>query len=257
MNAIILSAGQGKRLMPLTTNNPKCLVNIEGLSLIEWQINELIKGGIEQVSVVVGYQAEKVAQLLHRRYDTRRVHVIYNPTYAWADNLFSCWVARAEMEDDFILLNGDTLFEEAALHHLLQAPVQPVTVATYQKQHYDADDMKVSLDGNRLVRIGKDLAADMVDGESIGMLLFRREGPALFRHAVDSALRDPSATNKWYLSVIDEMAQSLPVWTCAINGFQWCEVDFPADLIQARKVVQACESGQGHHAFPPIRYAWG
>ena len=257
MKAIILSAGQGKRLMPLTANNPKCLLNIEGQSLIEWQINALYKGGIDQISVVVGYQADQVRRLLESRYDSQRVRAIYNPTYAWADNLFSCWVARAEMDDEFILLNGDTLFEAAVVNRLLAMPARPVTVVTHQKRYYDVDDMKVTLDGNRLVKIGKDLVVDKVDGESIGMILFRHEGPTMFRRAVESALRDSTACKKWYLSVIDEMAQSFPIRTCPVNGLQWCEVDFPADLMQASRVVRACETGVGNNAFPLTRYAWG
>ena len=90
MKAVILSAGQGKRMLPLTADNPKCLLKIDGRSLIEWQINELAKCGIEQVAVVVGYQADRVVQLLYRHYDPKRLKTIYNPTYSWADNLFSC-----------------------------------------------------------------------------------------------------------------------------------------------------------------------
>ena len=257
MKAVILSAGQGKRLLPLTAHNPKCLLNIEGQSLIEWQINELYKAGIDQVAVVVGYRADRVRQLLKSRYDNRRVRVLYNPAYAWTDNLFSCWVARAEMNEDFILLNGDTIFEAAVVNRLLQTPVEPVTVVTHQKRYYDADDMKVSLNGNRLARIGKDLAADKVDAESIGMILFRSKGPASFRRAIETALRDSTARRKWYLSVIDEMAQSLPIGTCPITGLKWCEVDYPADLKQAGRVVQACSAGYGNNALPLNRYAWG
>jgi choline kinase len=257
MKAVILSAGQGTRLMPLTANVPKCMLDVEGQTLIEWQINELFKAGIDQVTVVVGYQADRVRQLLHSRYDSQLVRTLYNPTYAWADNLFSCWVARAEMNEEFILLNGDTIFEAAVVNRLLQTPVQPVTVVIHQKRRYDADDMKVALDGDRLVKIGKDLAVDDVHGESIGMILFRREGPSMFRRAIERTLLDSDSRKKWYLSVIDEMAQSLPIRTCLINGLEWCEVDFPADLRQAGRVVRACETGDENNAFWPTRYAWG
>ena len=149
------------------------------------------------------------------------------------------------MNEDFVLLNGDTLFEAPIMQRLLEAPAHPVTLVTDHKPNYDDDDMKVSLDGGRLVKIGKDLAAETVNGESIGMLLFRGEGPALFRAAIEETLRDQSARKKWYLSVIDEMAQSMPVWTCSVDGFQWCEVDYPADLEQAEEVVKICANGSG------------
>ena len=161
------------------------------------------------------------------------------------------------MTEDFVLLNGDTLFETAVLNRLLETPDQPVTVATHKKRHYDADDMKVTLDGDRLIHIGKDLSIDKVDGESIGMILFRGEGPTIFRRAVESALRDPLARKKWYLSVIDELAQLMPVWTCCVKGLQWCEVDFPVDLKHAQRVVRACAAGGEPMAFSQTRSAWG
>jgi len=240
MKAVILSAGQGKRLLPLTAESPKCILPILGQTIIEWQIDELAKCGIDQVTVVLGYGADKVERILHSRYSAHRVRTIYNAAYAVSDNLVSCWSAHDEMNDDFILLNGDTLFEAAVLERLFETGDHPVTVVVSQKSEYDADDMKVELDGCRLVKIGKELIPDQVDGESIGMIMFRDQGPMMFRDAIQIALRDPSSQTKWYLSVIDEMAHRIPVWTCSINGLQWCEVDYQADLIQAEKVVTAC-----------------
>ena len=240
MKAVILSAGQGKRLLPLTANCPKCILPVQGRSLIEWQIDELTNCCIEQVTVVLGYRADKVERILRMRYGLHRVRTIYNPAYAVSDNLVSCWVAHDEMDTDFVLLNGDTLFEAAVVQLLLEMRHRPVTVVVSHKHKYDDDDMKVELDGCRLVKIGKNLLPDQVDGESIGMILFRDQGPMLFRDAIAKALKNPSAHNQWYLAVIDDMAHSMPVWTCSIKGLKWCEVDYPADLKQAEKVVSAC-----------------
>ena len=240
MKAVILSAGQGKRLLPLTADFPKCILPIMGQTLIEWQIDELAKCGIEQVTVVLGYRADKVQRILRSRYGEHRVQTVYNAAYAVSDNLVSCWAAHDAMNEDFILLNGDTLFEAAVLNQVLETNDRPVNVVVSQKNEYDADDMKVELDGCRLVKIGKDLIPDQVDGESIGMILFRGQGPMMFREAIQKALRDPSSQTKWYLSVIDEMARRIPVWTCSTQGLQWCEVDYHADLKVAEKVVSAC-----------------
>ncbi len=241
MKAVILSAGQGKRLLPLTADCPKCILPVRGRSLIEWQIDELTKCGIDQVTVVLGFRADKVERLLRERYDSHHVRTIYNAAYAVSDNLVSCWAAHDEMDTDFVLLNGDTLFEAAVLQRLLETHGHPVTMVVSHKDDYDTDDMKVELDGCRLVRVGKDLLPDQVDGESIGMIMFRDQGPMLFRSSLEKALRDHSAQKKWYLSVIDEMAHSMPVWTCSIKEFQWCEVDYHADLKLAEKVVSACD----------------
>ena len=244
MKAIILSAGQGKRLLPLTADCPKCILKVRGRTFIEWQIDELAKCGIDQVTVVLGFRADKVERILRERYGSHRVKTIYNAAYAVSDNLVSCWAAHDEMNSDFILLNGDTLFEAAVLRRLLDTDGYPVTVVVSHKDGYDTDDMKVELDGCRLVKIGKDLLPDQVDGESIGMIMFRDQGPMLFRNGLEKALANPSSQTKWYLSVIDEMARSMPVWTCSIQGLLWCEVDYHADLKLAEKVVSACGGRQ-------------
>ncbi len=240
MKAVILSAGQGKRLLPLTADCPKCILPVRDRSLVEWQIDELAKCGISEVTIVLGFRADKVERLLRERYGLNGVRTVYNPAYAVSDNLVSCWAAHDEMNTDFVLLNGDTLFETAVLERLLETHGHPVTVVVSHKDDYDTDDMKVELDGCRLVKIGKDLLPDQVDGESIGMILFRDQGPMLFRKALGKAVSDPSSQKKWYLSVIDDMARSIPVWTCSVKGLQWCEVDYHADLKLAEKVVSAC-----------------
>ncbi len=243
MKAIILSAGQGRRLLPLTAENPKCLLQIGGQSLLEWQLQELTKIGIDQVSIVVGFGAQKVEALLHQKGLNRWVSTIYNPFYAVADNLGSCWVARSAMTDEFMLLNGDTLFESAIPERLLASPFHPITLVTDSKGVYDADDMKVIVNGEKLEKVGKTIAISDAHGESIGMMVFRGNGSVVFRQAVEQALRRPESLKKWYLSIIDELAQQGLVWTCSINGLQWGEVDSSADLEHVRSLVEALPGG--------------
>ncbi len=233
LKAIILSAGQGKRLLPLTERAPKCMLPVQGRPLIGWQIDALAHCGIDDVTVVVGFGAESVETGLAERYGPRRIRTLYNPFFALTDNLVSCWVARAEMEKEFLLLNGDTLFEAAVLERLLAAPEHPITLAVSSKERYDDDDMKVIRDGDRLLQVGKKLPLAEVDAESIGMMTFRGDGPRLFRDAIDRALRTPEALSQWYLSLIDALARTGVVYTQRIPANGWTEVDSPADLERA------------------------
>ncbi len=245
MNAVILSAGQGKRLLPLTTEQPKCTISINGRSILEWQIQELIKSGIDSIYVVIGFGADKVEALLADRVGTRSIQTIYNPFSSLADNLISCWVARNEMTRDFVLINGDTLFESAVLEGLLQAPSAPITLVTDAKPRYDADDMKVIVHGTQLVRIGKTLPVEQVNGESIGMIRFQDRGPRLFCSTLDQRIRKPEALKQWYLSLIDELAQQGHVSTFSIKGLMWAEIDNPSDLEQAERLLKIYQPFNG------------
>jgi len=239
VKAIILSAGQGKRLLPLTERAPKCMLSVLGQPLVGRQIDALRKCGVEDITVVVGFGAELVESGIEERYGaaerngTRRIRTLYNPFYTITDNLVSCWVARSEMQSEFLILNGDTLFAASVLQRLLSAPEHPITLAVSRKDAYDDDDMKVIRDGDRLLHVGKKLSREQVNAESIGMMTFRGDGPRLFREAIDSALRAPAALSQWYLSLIDALGKTGVVFTQEISAEGWTEVDSPADLERA------------------------
>jgi len=238
MKAVILSAGQGSRLLPLTAERPKCLLPLGPKSLIEWQIDVLSRSGVDEIVVVVGFRAALVEALLAKlARPGLRIRTLFNPFYNVADNLGSCWLARHEMAGDFLLLNGDTLFEAAVLQRLLGSPPAPITVTIDRKAGYDADDMKVHLDGARLLEIGKTLPPARTDGESIGLLSFRGVGPELFVDAVDRALRVSEGLKSFYLKVIDQLAKSQRVETATIEGLDWGNFDYPADVQRAKKLV--------------------
>lgn len=237
-HAILLSAGQGSRMLPLTAEQPKCLIDFSGRTLIEWQIDMLARCGVRRIDVVTGFKEERVAAVLDRLDDPRvSVTTLFNPFYKVADNLGSCWIAREAMEGDFLILNGDTLVSEAVVQRVQQGSQWPIAVTVDVKPEYDNDDMKVMRDGERLVSIGKTLAADQADAESIGFLAFRGEGATLFRDAVRRAMRTPEGVQHWYLKVIDQLAATGKVGTVSIEGMEWAEVDFLTDIEVARTLT--------------------
>lgn len=242
MKAILLSAGKGSRLGELTTDRPKCLIPIGSQTLIDWQLDALRDAGVDEVIVVVGFQSAMMERHLARRSTPGlRVRTVLNPFYQVADNLGSCWVARHEMTGEFLVVNGDTLFEPDIAMRLLTCPDAPVTITIDRKNSYDDDDMLVACADGLLRAVGKQLPPEVVTGESIGMLRFRGEGPALFTEVVDAMMRTPQGTSVWYLQAIDRLARRGVVGTCLIEGLDWAEVDFVADLERARVLVSGWE----------------
>ncbi len=240
---IILCAGQGRRLLSLTENMPKCLLPISGKPIIEWQIDALLAAGINDVTVVTGFQSSLVEALLQQRYANHaQVSMIFNPFFEVADNLASCWIARSEMDCDFLLLNGDTVFDGAVLTQVLNSDPAPITLGVDYKQAYDADDMKVQLDEKGWVKhVSKTLSAAQTDAESIGLVFFRNRGPQLFRNAVENALRHQAALKFWYLNIIDGLADKQVVNVCSVSGHVWCEIDFAVDLARAETLFSRAE----------------
>lgn len=235
-HAILLSAGQGSRMLPLTAERPKCLIDFSGRSLLAWQIEMLARGGVKRIDVVTGFMTDMVDAALAAIDDPRvTITTRFNPFYKVADNLGSCWIAREAMQGDFLILNGDTLVSEEVVARVQQDSEWPIAVTVDVKPAYDSDDMKVSREGDRLVRIGKTLTAAESNAESIGFLAFRGEGAALFREAVRAWMRTPEGVQHWYLKVIDSLAPTGKVGTVSIEGLGaqgpcWAEVDFLNDI---------------------------
>ncbi len=238
MKAIILSAGQGRRLLPLTGNVPKCCLMLDGKTLLAHQVEALATNGVDDIVVVTGFNHHRVDAVVSGFRDVS-VRTLYNPFYAVSDNLGTCWVARKEMRTPFLLLNGDTLFEAATLAHLLSRErIYPITLAVDRKNRYDDDDMKINAHGEQLKRVGKKLNQAIVNGESIGMMIFNRTGADAFVQKVEQLIAGPDGLARWYLSAVDKLAAEDMVGISSIQGHGWCEVDDLADYAQAEKAIK-------------------
>ena len=210
---------------------------------MSWQFAEIAQCDVDEVVVVTGFAASAIDSIVA---ETKGVNVrtLYNPFYAHSDNLGTCWIARQEMTEPFVLINGDTLFEAAVLQRLLDRPSgRPITLVTDRKLDYDDDDMKVVCKGDQLCRVGKQLNGLSVNGESIGMMVFREDGAKLFSDKLQNLMRSEEGTKLWYLSAIDQLAQLGHVGVCSIHGLSWCEIDNRADLAHAESVVNQWPAG--------------
>ncbi len=206
--------------------------------MLEWQLRMLASAGIHHVVVVVGFGAGEVERRLPQITPPgMQVRTLFNELYDRADNLVSCAVASPEMDEDFLLLNGDTLAEGSVVARLLASQETPVAMAIAEKAAYDADDMKVSRFGARVIRVGKDLTADVSHGEAIGFSLYRGRGPKLFTAALDEILREPEGSKRWYLSAVNLLAGRGQVQAVGIGDARFAEIDYLQDLPRARTLV--------------------
>ena len=239
MRAIILAAGQGSRLLPLTADRPKCLIGFNGRSLLDWQLDMLARNGVDEALVVTGFRDDQIEAALARRSGGPKVSTLYNPFYKVADNLGTMWIARDWLDGNVLTLNGDTLVSEALIARVVGAGIDGIAVTVDRKDAYDADDMKVvRADDGRLLAIGKRLE-EGVNAESIGFIAYRGDGTQRFRREVERVMRTPEGTNVWYLKVVHALAQRERVETLDISGEEWGEVDFPEDVERARALTAA------------------
>lgn len=144
MQAIILAAGMGKRLKELTANNTKCMVKVNGITLIERSLRQLDELGLKQIVIVVGYEGKKLIDFI----STLGIHtpILYvdNPIYDKTNNIYSLALAKEYLlEDDTLLLESDLIFEEGILKKLMEDPRETLALVDKYESWMDGTVIKV------------------------------------------------------------------------------------------------------------------
>jgi choline kinase len=241
MKAVILSAGKGTRMMPLTANTPKCLIDIgQGKTLLESQLDVLRACGFKEVYIVAGYRIEQVeAKIAGYCDDGMKTKVIHNPFYATSNNIISLWLALPYVGGEFISINGDDIFKESVIEALLAADGD-IAMTIDCKEAYDADDMLVVMEGSLVRRVGKDLDRALANGESVGIIRYRDRGVSMLEEALNLMLREEENHQRFYLAALQHiMDLGFPVFACEVDSTDWAEIDFHPDVQELRAKVDS------------------
>ncbi|HET6610331.1 MAG TPA: phosphocholine cytidylyltransferase family protein, partial [Kofleriaceae bacterium] len=172
VSAVILAAGRGTRLEPLTRNIPKCLAPVGGVPLIDRLIERISEAGIDRLVVVAGY----LANVLTRHLEgsdlplAADAEIVVNDRYADWGNFYSLLVAEAALAGQtFIKIDGDVLIDDQVLPRVLEAP-GPAVIAVDRSVVLGDEEMKVRTDGaGHVIELSKSLAPEDAAGESIGI----------------------------------------------------------------------------------------
>src|SRR5438128_56472 len=151
MQAIILAAGYGNRMRPLTFSTHKTMLEIAGRSVIEWIIDALLESNVSDITVVTGYRADDLQAHLMQSYPRLEVRYVHNERYAQTNNIYSMALALESItiEDDVILIESDLIFEPSVIRRLLASP-HP-TVALVDRYRTGMDGTVVTVDDDDVI----------------------------------------------------------------------------------------------------------
>jgi choline kinase len=235
LTGVILAAGLGTRLRPLTDQHPKCLLEIGGQTLLARQLSQLARAGLTRAVVVTGYLADQVDAALQAVPPPLPVRLMPNPEYHRTGNSMSVLAARpAVAGDGIVLCDGDVLLRGDALARLA-SETAPAALLLDGETALGEEEMKAMLDPRGNVRrLSKQLPPAECAGESIG--LQKVSGPALpiFWATLD-AMREAGDTQGYYEDAFQRMIQAgVTFRTVPIAHHEWTEIDDLADLEDAR-----------------------
>ena len=231
MKAIILAAGKGSRL-DQSGETVKCLLKFGSSTLVELQCNSLRECGINEISVVVGFEAERV-----RRTCGTGIEYIENPIYEKTNSLYSLWLARHCFSDGFVVINSDVLFHPQLLSDLLTARREDALLVSYREQtEYGDEEMKVKVRAGRVLDISKDMDPAEADGENVGIVKFGPTGAKLLQEQM-APLVENGVLRSWAPRAFLEFAKRRPLHVVGTRGFPWTEIDFPQDYRRAQEEI--------------------
>jgi choline kinase len=236
----ILAAGLGSRLGDLTADVPKVLLPVDGVPIVDRQLDALASCGVADsaIHIVTGYAADTIRARFGDRFD-----LVHNPLWDVHNNIVTVHRLQAQAPDDLLIINGDTLFAPGILTSLLDADGDAV-LAVDDGGELAEEQMKVTFEDGRMTRIGKDLDPASSDGEYIGLLHFRGAALAAF-HAELGRMIDEGRTDDWYEGGLNGICDQVAITAASTHGLPWIEVDTPEDLAAAADIVRAMDSKAG------------
>jgi len=240
MRGLVLAAGPGRRLHPLTEALPKTLLPLNnGRTILDLALANLRAAGIEDVVIVTGFAAQRVeerAAALERLHGVR-LELLFNERAEEWNNAYSLWLAREAFADGALLVNGDTAHPRSVEESLLATRGPDVLLAVDCEKPLGEEEMKILLsEDGTLARISKLIDPASAAGEYIGLALIEPAAAGPLADALETTWRrDPSL---YYEDGFQELAdRGGKIHVAAIGAVDWVEVDDHADLARARELA--------------------
>jgi len=233
--ALLLAAGMGTRLYPLTQNEPKCLTLVNGMSILERLISCLKEQGFKRLVVVTGHLENQIRDFLGDQIGDIKIDYVFSPLYKTTNNIYSLWMARKIINEPFMLLESDLVFDES----LLDAMLYPDRIAVAKMQTW-LNGTCVTINQSKQVKAflagDADACGDIkyktVNIYSISLKSWRKIVKRLDKRIADGKVND------YYETIFAEMVAdgSLSFENVSFDGKPWYEIDTIEDLAEAEKL---------------------
>jgi choline kinase len=230
--AVLLAAGTGSRLQPLTNDAPKCLSEVNGITILERLVRCLRDKGFRRLVVVVGYLDHRVREFLDEWKDELTIEYVINTRYSTTNNLYSLWLAKTRIHEAFLLVESDVVFDASLLEEML-APdkIAVSTMEPWMNGTTVTVDLFQQVSGFQAGDSGPfgALCHKTVNMYSLSLPSWHRVAERLSQHVTEGKV------NEYYETVFAEMIAdgSLSLEAVAFDGGRWYEIDTLADLHEA------------------------
>lgn len=236
MQAIILAAGMGKRLKELTSNATKCMVEVNGVTMIERTLGHLEKLGLKRIVFVVGYEGQKLKEYVESLHISTPLEFIDNEVYYKTNNIYSLYLAKEKLvEDDTLLLESDLVYEEAVIRKLVEHPYPSLTLVDKFESWMDGTCVTLDEEDNITAFLSKrefDFSKTDEYYKTVNLYKFSKEFSEKHYVPFLEAYCKALGTNEYYEQVLKVITflDDPQIKAVKLNGEKWYEIDDVQDL---------------------------
>ena len=225
MEGVILAAGKGTRMGKI--DSPKCLLEINEVPIIKYQIESFRKNGIKDVHVVTGYESEMIHDLLHDE-----VQYIHNTRFNEMNNIYSVWLALQKLDGDFVCVYGDLIFDEKILKKCLKMETD---ICLMIEPNTRPETMKVKIENNKIVAVNKNIEHEMADGNFIGMAKFSNNSSKKLFDEIDKLIKT-NVDGYYTLGIEKLIKKNVDVGYDFTDNLKWMDMDEEEEFKEAQKI---------------------
>ncbi len=231
--ALILAAGLGTRLAPITNDRPKSLVPVNGRPILMKQIENLLKNDISDITIVSGYKADVLESVVRKEYPT--IKIVVSNDYATTNNMYSAYLGIRAMFPDgiissFFMMNADVFFDASVIAALKGFSAPNAVVVDIGR--YIEESMKVVESDGILKTISKQIKPEDALGSSIDIYKFGADGGKAFYNRCVDYIEKKHELKLWSEVALNDAFSDTAFYACPLDG-RWLEIDNHEDLAAA------------------------
>lgn len=238
LKAIILAAGVGSRIRPLTDNCPKSLLKIGDSTILEMMISHLKSSGINDIVIVLGYLQQQIKDYIASNFADMNVQFVINEHYETTNTGYSLMLTEPFVQNcDFIKFDADVVFEKSILNKLIASEYNNV-LCIDKAINLDAEEIKVIIDDQgKVLKASKEVAPKDAVGESIGIEKISQATAKKLFSELKLMMLDTENHQAYYEAAYERLIEKNSTFnTIDITGLKWTEIDTLADFDLAKSI---------------------
>ncbi|TXG35178.1 phosphocholine cytidylyltransferase family protein [Seonamhaeicola maritimus] len=232
---LLLAAGSGSRLLPLTKESPKCLTLVNEVSILARLVENLASQGIKKLVIVTGHLNGSIEEFLGHTYKTIAIEYLHSPLYKTTNNIYSLWMAREIMDEPFILIESDLVFESSLLSEMIYPDRMAVAGI---KDWMNGTTVTINKD-NKILGFKKDttFCKAATKYKTVNIYSFSLASWSLIAERLDKHIQE-NKVNGYYETVFSELVDEdlLSFDAVFFDEKAWYEIDTVKDLTEAMKL---------------------